>query len=118
MSIGASSPCLIAVRLLNIIDVCSTMKIASQAILVSSRQSKAKAEDHQLALRRAFLRAGLPDQLAVDHDSVYYDRSASPFPTRLHLWLKALGVELVFGRFGQPTDQAHVERMQSGPCGY
>jgi transposase len=78
------------VILLNIIDVYSTMKIASQATLVSGHHSKAKAEDHQLALRRGFLRAGLPDRLAVDHDSVYYDRSPSPFPTRLHLWLVAL----------------------------
>jgi hypothetical protein len=30
---------------------------------------------------------------------------------RLHLWLLALGIELAFGRFGQATDQARVERM-------
>ena len=87
------------------------MKVACQAVCVAGRQSKATAADHQLALRRAFLRAGLPDRLAVDHDSVYYDRSPAPFPTRLHLWLQALGVDLVFGRFGQATDQAQVERM-------
>jgi transposase len=99
------------VILLNIIDVYSRLKVACQAIVVRSAQSKAKAEDHQLSLRWAFTRLGLPEQLAVDHDSVYYDRSGSPFPTRLHLWLIALGVELVFGRFAQPTDQAEVERM-------
>ncbi len=99
------------VILLHIIDVYSRLKVACQAIVVTAAQSKAKAEDHQLTLRWAFTRLGLPEQLAVDHDSVYYDRSASPFPTRLHLWLIALGVELVFGRFAQPTDQAEVERM-------
>jgi transposase InsO family protein len=99
------------VILLNIIDVYSRLKVACQALVVAAAQSKAKAEDHQLTLRWAFMRLGLPEQLAVDHDSVYYDRSGSPFPTRLHLWLIALGVELVFGRFAQPTDQAEVERM-------
>ncbi len=34
----------------------------------------------------------------------------SPFPTRFHLWLLALGVDLAFGRPGRPTDQATVER--------
>lgn len=99
------------VILLNIIDVYSRLKVACQALVVAAAQSKAKAEDHQLTLRWAFMRLGLPEQLAVDHDSVYYDRSGSPFPTRLHLWLIALGVELVFARFAQPTDQAEVERM-------
>jgi len=99
------------VILLDIIDVYSTVKVACQAVLVTGRHGKAKADDHQLALRRGFLRAGLPKRLAIDHDSVYYDRSPSPFPTRLHLWLLALGIELVFGRFGRATDQARVERM-------
>ena len=99
------------VILLDIVDVYSTMKIACQAVIVSGRHSKAKADDHQLALRWGFLRAGLPDRLAVDHDSAYYDRSPAPFPTRLHLWLIALGIGLAFGRFGRATDQATVERM-------
>jgi len=99
------------VILLDVMDVYSTMKVGCQAVLTTSRQGKAKADDHQLALRRSFLRAGLPKRLAVDHDSVYYDRSPSPFPMRLHLWLLALGIELVFGRFGRATDQARVERM-------
>jgi hypothetical protein len=47
----------------------------------------------------------------VDHDSVFYDNtSASPFPTRLHVWLIALGVSLTFGQPNQPTDQGMTER--------
>jgi len=62
-------------------------------------------------LRLAFTEWGLPDRLAVDHDSVFYDNtSKSPFPTRFRLWSVALGVSLTFGRKHQPTDQALTER--------
>jgi hypothetical protein len=64
-----------------------------------------------LALRLAFTEWGLPDHLATDHDRIFYDEtSKSPFPTRFHLWLLALGVELQFGRLNRPTDQATTER--------
>lgn len=67
--------------------------------------------DYQLVLRLAFTDWGLPDRLAVDHDSVFHDNSSqSPFPTRLHLWLLALGVSLVFNRKRRPTDQGMTER--------
>jgi hypothetical protein len=70
-----------------------------------------QTEDYQLLLRLAFSDWGLPDRLAVDHESVFYDNdSASPFPSRLHLWLQALGVELVFSRVRRPTDQGLTER--------
>jgi hypothetical protein len=59
----------------------------------------------------AFAEWGLPDQIGVDHDTVFYDNgSKSPFPTRLHLWLLALGVSFVFGRMGCATDQGMTER--------
>ena len=35
----------------------------------------------------------------------------SPFPTGLHLWLLALGVEVSFTRKRRPTDHAQVERV-------
>jgi len=67
--------------------------------------------DYQLALRLAFSEWGLPDRIAVDHDVVFYDsRSASPFPTRLHLWLLALDVGLVFGPLGRATERGLTER--------
>ena len=67
--------------------------------------------DYQLALRLAFADWGLPDRIAVDHDVVFYDsRSASPFPTRLHLWLLALDVALVFGPLGRATERGLTER--------
>ena len=67
--------------------------------------------DYQLVFRLTATEWGLCDRLYVDRDSVYYDNSSkSPFPTRLHLWFLALGVELVIGPADRPTERAMVER--------
>jgi transposase InsO family protein len=101
------------VSLIDINDVFSRVKVLSYPCLVGVERvtRHPTTEDYQLALRLAFTDWGLPDRLAVDHESIFFDNtSRSPFPTRLHLWLLALGVELTFGRVGQPTDQAITER--------
>lgn len=106
-------PAVGVVALIAVNDVVSRAKIACYPCeLGAGRASRhPTTEDYQLVLRLAFAEWGLPDRLAVDHDSVFYDnRSKSPFPTRLHLWLLALRVALTFGRFGRPTDQAITER--------
>lgn len=67
--------------------------------------------DYQLTLRLAFSIWGMPARIGVDHDSVFYDNDhPSPFPTRFHLWLIGLGIDLCFGRKGFATDQAMTER--------
>jgi hypothetical protein len=67
--------------------------------------------DYQLTLRRAFLTYGLPEMLTLDHGTVFYDNTTpSPFPTRLHLWLLALGIQVRFTRKRCPTDHAIIER--------
>ncbi len=49
--------------------------------------------------------------LTLDHGTVFYDNTTpSPFPTRLHLWLLALGVQVRFTRKRCPTDHALIER--------
>jgi len=101
------------IDLIDLNDVFSRVKIASYPCWVGEQRASRHptTEDYQLVLRLAFSEWGLPDRLAVDHDSVFYDnKSKSPFPTRLHLWLLALGVQLTFGRFNRPTDQAITER--------
>ena len=101
------------VALVDLSDDFSKTKIRSYPCVVGQKRAarRPRTEDYQLALRLCFTEWGLPDRIAVDHDSVFYDNtSKSPFPTRFHLWLLALGVDLVFGRPGQPTDQAIVER--------
>ncbi len=63
-------------------------------------------------LRRAFLTTGLPRRITLDHGTVFYDNtSASPFPTRLHLWLLADGASTSASRgIRCPTDHAKIER--------
>jgi hypothetical protein len=47
----------------------------------------------------------------LDHGTVFYDNTTpSPFPTKLHLWLIGLGIEISFTRKRRPTDHAMIER--------
>jgi hypothetical protein len=101
------------VALINLSDDLSKAKIRSYPCVVGQKRAtrRPRTEDCQLVLRLSFTEWGLPDRIGVDHDSVFYDNTCkSPFPTRFHLWLLALGVDLAFGRPGRPTDQATVER--------
>lgn len=71
----------------------------------------ANTEDYQACLRLAFMEWGIPETIQFDHESVFYDNtSRSPFPTRLHLWLIALGISMTLIRVHQPRDQGMTER--------
>jgi hypothetical protein len=75
------------------------------------RTTHAKTQDYQLVLRRAFVHYGLPEQISLDHDSVFYDnQTASPFPTSLHLWLIGLGIQVRFIHMPPPAEHARIER--------
>ncbi len=77
------------VSLITILDVVSRLKVESYPCLDTTNPP---LEAYQLMLRRAFLTTGLPRRITLDHGTVFYDNtSASPFPTRLHLWLLADG---------------------------
>jgi putative transposase len=96
------------VSLITIIDVVSRLKVESYPCLDTTNPP---LEAYQLMLRRAFLTTGLPRRITLDHGTVFYDNtSASPFPTRLHLWLLALGIDVCFTRKRCPTDHAKIER--------
>ena len=96
------------VSLLTIEDVFSHLKVASLACL---HKTHANTPDHQLVLRRAFVEFVLPEQISLDHDSVFYDnRCGSPFPTLLHLWLIALGIQVRFIHLPPPREHARIER--------
>ncbi len=96
------------VSLITIIDVVSRLKVESYPCLETTNPP---LEAYQLMLRRAFLTTGLPRCISFDHGTVFYDNtSPSPFPTRLHLWLLALGIEVCFTRKRCPTDHAKIER--------
>jgi hypothetical protein len=77
------------VSLITNIDVVSRLKVESYPCLDTTNPPM---EAYQLMLRRAFLSAGLPRLISLDHGTAFYDNtSPSPFPTRLHLWLLADG---------------------------
>jgi hypothetical protein len=96
------------VSIINIGDPYSHVRTGSQACV---GKSKADTADYQLALRRAFLRYGLPNGLSLDHDSAFFDNtSASPYPSQLHLWAIALGVTVRFIHVGRPTEHGFIER--------
>jgi transposase len=101
------------ITLININDRHTHLRLLSYPVWLGHkrRQRHSDTEDYQTALRLAFTDWGLPERLQVDRASVFVDNATkSPFPTRLHLWLVALGVTLTFGRPGQPRDQAMTER--------
>jgi hypothetical protein len=96
------------VSIINITDLFSRVKVASSPCLNASHPS---TQDYQLALRQAFVNYGLPQRVSFDHDSVFYDNpSASPFPTVLHLWLIALGIEVRFIEKPPPAEHSVIER--------
>jgi len=96
------------VSVINIGDPYSHVRTESWACL---HKTKPATNDYQLALRRAMLRYGRPKSLSLDHDSAFYDNnSASPYPSRLHLWAIALGIEVVFIHAGRPTEHGFIER--------
>lgn len=101
------------VSLVNLNDRGSHLRLLSYPCWLGDKRVERHAQtgDYQTALRLAFADWGLPQTLQVDHESVFYDnKSKSPFPTLLHLWLLALGVTLHFGRLGRATDQGMTER--------
>jgi hypothetical protein len=103
------------VALLNLVDRASHLNLLSLPCWLGQTRAEhhPATADVQLALRHAFVRWGLPDRVAVDRDSIYYDNlSASPFPTRLHLWLAALGIAVEIGPPHRPTVRAQIERSQ------
>jgi hypothetical protein len=96
------------VSIINITDVVSHLKIASLPCLLTSH---ANTLDYQLIFRQAFAQYGLPEQISLDHDSVFYDNQTnSPFPTVLHLWLIGLGIAVRFIHQPPPTEHAQIER--------
>jgi hypothetical protein len=96
------------VCLVNVLDVISRLKVESYPCL----HTTPPLAPYQLPLRRAFLTSGLPRRISFAHRTVFFDTTtSSPFPTRLHLWLLGLGVDVQFTRIRRPTDHAKIERL-------
>jgi len=97
------------VCLVNVIDTTSRLKVERDPCLDTTNPPR---ETYQRVVRRAFLATGLPRQLSFARGTVFFDHTTtSPVPTRLHVWLRSLGVAVRFTRVRRPTDHAHVERV-------
>ena len=96
------------VSFINLLDVYSHASIDSHAC---PNTRHPKSQEYQQVLRRAFIRYGLPEQVSLDHDSAFYDnKSASPFPSVIHLWLIGLGVQVRFIHKRPPLEHSRIER--------
>jgi len=96
------------VSFINVLDVYSHASIDSHACPNTSRP---KSQEYQQVLRRAFIRYGLPEQVSLDHDSAFYDnKSVSPFPSVIHLWLIGIGVQVRFIHKKPPLEHSRIER--------
>lgn len=101
------------VALINISDCVSRLRAMSYPVIAGKKRTTHNPDtaDYQTALRLTFTDFGMPECIQVDRAAVFYDNKAkSPFPTRFHLWLIALGIDLCFSRPRMPTDQAIAER--------
>ena len=101
------------INLINLNDCFSRVKVLSFPCWVGEQRVSRhpNTADYLLVLRLAFWHWGLPGQLRVDRDSIYFDNaSQSPFPTQLHLFLLGLNVDLVIGPAHQPRYRAITER--------
>jgi len=100
------------INFLNVKDLYSKAYCGSLPAWARSHNGSPSSDDYQCSLRLAFAEFGLPEKIQSDRATVFYEnKSKSPFPTRFHLWLIALGITMVFSRKRRPTDQACVERM-------
>jgi transposase len=96
------------VAFINLLDVVSHTSLDSHACL---HMCHPQLQEYQRVLRRAFLRYGMPEQISLDHDSAFYDnKSASPFPSVIHLWLIGLGVQVRFIYKRPPMEHSRIER--------
>ena len=96
------------VSVINILDVVSRLKVESYPQVWGMGLSW---QDYQLVLRYAFLNYGMPQRITLDHDSAFFDNtSLSPYPSRLHLWLVSLGIEVAFIKKRPPLEHALIER--------
>lgn len=99
------------VGMINVKDSHSRVYVGSLGVSLPHTRSHPNTTDYQCALRIGFTEFGLPMAIQADHGSIFYEnRSKSPFPTPLQLWLLGLGIELVWANAYRPTEQGVVER--------
>jgi transposase InsO family protein len=96
---------------INVKDVAQKVYVMTYPCVLKTASNHPSTADYQRTLRLSFMEWGLPEHLQTDHESVFFDnKTKSPYPTQLHLWLIGLNIELHFTPFGKPQKQGMVER--------
>jgi hypothetical protein len=95
------------VSILNIQDLFSHWKVGSLACLHTNHPN---TQDHQLLLRRAFYLYGLPEEISLDHDSVYIDTRPPPLPHPVTFVVDRLRIGVRFIQQPPPYEHARIER--------
>lgn len=99
------------IGMINVKDIFSKVYVQTFPVSLEHTRCHPNIRDYQSALRLSFIEFGLPEGIQADHGSNFYEnKSKSPFPTTLHLWLIALGITFCWSRVHCPTDQGSVER--------
>ena len=99
------------VAFINIRDISDKIYVMSYPCHLKTANNHPKTCDYQATLRLSFMEWGMPLHLQTDHESIFFDnKTKSPFPTKLHLWLIGLNIELHFTPSGKPQKQGSVER--------
>ena len=100
-----------AVSMINIKDQKSKIHCMAFPVHVKTKMTQPKTDSYLWAMRLAFEQWGMPKAIQVDKDSVFIDnRSKSPFPSKVHLFLIGLGIKLCFIDVPPPAKQSMVER--------
>ena len=96
---------------INVKDIAHKVYVMTYPCVLKTANNHPKTTDYQHTLRLSFMEWGLPEHLQTDHESVFFDnKTKSPYPTALHLWLIGLNIELHFTPFGKPQKQGMVEK--------
>lgn len=97
----------------NVRDPFGAAMIASQAFAAKTAKHWRKLDWTEIrqVLRQAFTEwQTLPDTVLTDNELVLAGTPCDPFPSKMTLWLRGLGVKHDRIRPHCPTDQPHVER--------
>lgn len=89
---------------------CVCLGALAYAVQTAKAWRKLTLQEVLAALRQVFTEFGLPLGIQTDREKLFGRPPTEAFPTLFTLWLVGLGITHHFGRPGQATDQAHVER--------
>ena len=96
---------------INVKEIAKKVYVMTYPCWLKTASNHPTTQAYQHTLRLGFMEWGMPEHLQTDHESVFFDnKTKSPFPTPLHLWLTGLNIALHFTPVRQPQKQGAVEK--------